>query len=114
MATSGSSHSKAFKRLRAVLIRELPEPKTLLDSPELKKKFSPYERSQMLAPHVFCDRAEKLVDVMEFSSSEVFQRFLAALKRLKPELAARLETVVREMDNGPAASSGVSATPQRR
>lgn len=98
--SSNSSHSKVFRKLRAGLMKELPDPRALLENPGFKNSFSPYERSQMLSPVHMLERVEKFIDVMELSSLEAFQSFLVVLKPLKPELATRLQTARTEMSNG--------------
>lgn len=101
---SPNKHSRACRRLRVTLIRELPEPRTLLDSPELRGKFSDHERSQILSPQQLSDRTEELTNTMEWASQELFQALLAVLKRLKPGLAAKLEEEIerKETDGGAA------------
>ena len=100
-----ANHSKALKRLRHTLIREIQDPGALLDSLELRDKFSGYERSQIMSPPLPCERAEKLIDVMEFSTVEVFQAFMSALRRLKPELTMKLERMLREVGGASESSS---------
>lgn len=100
MASKIHNHSRTFKSLRILLIQELPDPRVLLDSPAFRDKLSLSSKSQILSPSSQCERAEKLVDVMELSSHEVFQAFLGALRPLKPELAAKVERMQREEEEG--------------
>lgn len=101
-------YSKVFKKQRVTLIRELPDPAVMLDMPELKDRFSGYERSQITTPATMFGRAEKFVDVMELSSNEViFQQLLCLLRQLKPDLAKGLEGALRELE-GPPNSGGSS------
>lgn len=104
-----SSHSKVFKKLRVTLIQELPDPRVMLESPQLRE-ISGYERSQILSPPTMYGRSEKLVDVLELSSNEtVFHAFLCVLRPLKPGLARRLEDTLREVERGiPSSDSNVS------
>ena len=96
---AASSHSKVFKKTRVTLIRELPDPGAMLDSPELRDSFSGYEKSQVLSPPTLCGRAEKLVDVLELSSdAALFRNFVAVLRRLKPKLATDLEDALVEVE----------------
>ena len=93
-----SRHAKVFKKLRVVLIQELPDPRVILESPQLKE-ISGYERSQILSPHTMCGRTEKLVDVLELSGNEaLFQAFIGVLRPLKPALAKTLEDTLREVE----------------
>lgn len=108
MASNDSDHSKVLKRLRPSLIRELPDPVVMLDSPELKGRLSGYEKSQISSPSVLCERAEMFINVIEFTSNDVFQLFLVVLKRLKPELGDRLERAWREVSRISANGSGES------
>lgn len=96
-SASCASHSKAIKRLRPRLIRELPDPKDLLEAPELKGKFSGYEKGQILTPLSPPGRAEKLLDVLEPASEEVVDAFLGVLRRFKPALAVGVEDSIREV-----------------
>lgn len=105
-------YSKVFKKLRVTLIRELPDPVAMLDRPELKDRFSGYERSQILTPATMCERREKFVDVMELCSSEaVFQQLLSLLRQLKPHLAKELEGALREVEGTPNAGGSNRAGP---
>lgn len=90
-SSSTPSHSKVCKRLRATLIRELPDPQALVERPELQGKLSGYERKTITSQQALLKRAEKLVDVLECSSPDLFESFLLALRPLKPSLATRLE-----------------------
>ena len=77
------------------LIRDLPDPQALLDHPELKARFSEYERGKILTPLSLCERAEELVNALEWSPREIFLDFLKALRHFKPSLAS---TVEQELD----------------
>ena len=80
------------------MIRELPDPETLLKNSELEGSFSPYELSRIQGPRMPTEKAERMVDVMECSSYEIFQNFLAALRVMKPELATRVESELRQAE----------------
>lgn len=108
------NYSRTFKTLRVALIQELPDPKVLLDNPAFRDQLSDSSRSQILSPINPCDRAEKLVDVMEFSSQGMFQGFLAALRPLKPELAARVERTQRQGEEEGGGRGASASGPSNR
>ena len=108
--SAASSHSKVFKKMRVTLIRELPDPAAMLDSPELRGSFSGYEKNQILAPPKLTDRAEKLVDVLELSSDvSLFRNFVTVLRHLKPKLATDLEDALVEVEASDRGSSDAGA-----
>ena len=110
MASRGSSrHSRALKKLRPYLIKELPEPVELLDNSELRTKFSGYERSHIIAPSCQSQRAEKFLEVMEFAPQEVFEIFMTVLRTMKPDLGMRLKDTLKNME----IFSGAPSSPQQ-
>lgn len=98
-------HSRALKKLRPFLIKELPDPAILLDNPELRSKFSGYERSHIMAPSCLSQRAEKFLEVVEFAPQEVFELFMSVLRTMKPDLATRLNDTWKSQEGFPGASS---------
>ena len=116
---SGSEFPKfvrALRRMRPMLTRELPDTATLLKRPELKDHFTAYEVSTILSQSLPSQRAEKFVEILEFKSYEVYQKFVYVLKILRTDLAIRLEGVEREVSAASTASSPRSneCSPERK
>ena len=84
-------HSQLLKRQRSSLVKELPEPAVLLDSPELGAKFSVCDKQEILRGQTQSRRAEKFLDLVELKPPEVFEIFMKLLRTLKPMLADKLE-----------------------
>lgn len=99
------SHSRALKKLRPSLIKELPEPAELMDTPELRSRFSGYERSHIKAPSLLSQRAEKFLEVVELAPREVFELFIIVLRRMNPDLARRLCDTWKKVEEFPEPSS---------
>lgn len=91
-----------------VLMRELPAVAVLLDTLQLKHHFSTYEKSQILSLSLPAEKAAKFLDALEFKSYDVYVKFLAVLRELRPDLALRLDGGQREADASSTASSPVS------
>ena len=104
MASTGQQtrHLKTLRRLRPVLMKELPDPAVLMSTAELTPHFTAYETSQVLSPLLPSERAEKLVDIIEFKSYEVFEKFVIVVRRFKPELGVKMEGVEREISDSTA------------
>lgn len=111
MASPVIAYSKVFKKLRVLLIRELPDPVVLLGDPQLKSSLSGYETSQILSPPTLLDRAEKFVDLMELCSNvAVFECLMSVLKQLKPGLAGEVETALQGTPNAGGSNCGGTAS----
>ena len=110
-----AAYKKSLRNNRVLLLRDLPDVKTLLSTEHLKPCFTHYEKSQILAPRVPSDQAAKLLDAVEAKDYEVYERLLAAVRPLKADLASTLERTEREIRDSSAASSpcsnGSSAPP---
>lgn len=112
-----AAYQKALKHNRVFLLREFPDVATLLSTAHLKPCFTQYEKSQILASAVPSERAAKLLDAVEAKGYELYEKFVTALRPLKPALASALETTEREVrDSGSSAASspcsnGSSASP---
>lgn len=95
---------RALRRMRPVLTRELPKVSLLLKRPELKPHFTAYECNTILSQSLPSQQAEKLVEILEFKSYDVYQKFLCVLKELRTDLAVRLEGMEREVSAASTAS----------
>lgn len=100
-----AAYQKALKHNRVFLLRELPDVATLLSTGHLKPCFTHYEKSQILASIVPSERAAKLLEAVEAKDHDVYEKFVTALRPLKPTLASALEKTEREV-----VYSGSSAT----
>lgn len=98
-------HLKTLRRLRPVLLKELPDPAVLMSATELSPHFTAYERSLVISPHLPSERVEKLIDILEFKSYEVYEKFVIVVRRFKPELGVKMEGVEREVSESSTASS---------
>ena len=107
---------RALRRMRPVLTRELPKVSLLLKRPELKPHFTAYECNTILSQSLPSQQAEKLVEILEFKSYDVYQKFLCVLKELRTDLAVRLEGMEREVSAASTASYAGSnqASPERK
>ena len=115
---SGSETPKfvrALRRMRPALTRGLPEVALLLKRPELKPHFTAYESSTILSQSLSSQQAEKFIEVLEFKSYDVYQKFLCVLKELRTDLAIRLEGMEREVSTASTASYAGSnqSSPER-
>lgn len=110
-----AAYKKSLRNNRVLLLRDLPDVETLLSTEGLKPCFTHYEKSHILASRVPSDKAAKLLDAVEGKDYEVYEKFLAAVRPLKPQLASTLERTEREIRDSSAASSpcsnGSSAPP---
>ena len=110
-----AAYKKALRINRVLLLRELPGVDTLLATRQLKPCFTPYEKEQIRAPSAPSDRAAKLLDTVEAKDYDLYEKFVEAVRPLKPALATALETAEREIRDSSAASSpcsnGSSAPP---
>ena len=118
MACNGTGqdrHVKLLKRQRGLLVNQLPDTVTLLNTLKLGSYFNAYEKSEISKQKVPSDKAEKFLDIMEFKPREVYQEFMRALHLLRSDLAVRLEGVEREVSGGSDASPLASneASPKR-
>lgn len=113
--TGQDKHVKLLKRQRGLLVNQLPDTVTLLNTLKLGSYFNAYEKSEISKQKVPSDKAEKFLDIMEFKSREVYQEFMRALHLLRSDLAVRLEGVEREVSGGSDASPPASneASPKR-
>lgn len=116
---SGSESPKfvrALRRMRPMLTRELPDTATLLKRPELKDHFTAYEANTILSQSLPSQRAEKFIEILEFKSYQVYQKFVFVLKILRTDVAIRLEGVEREVSAASMASSPRSneCSPERK
>lgn len=116
---SGSETPKfvrALRRMRPVLTRELPKVDLLLKRPELKPYFTAYECNTILSQSLPSQQAEKFVEILEFKSYDVYQKFVCVLKELRTDLAVRLEGMEREVSAASTASYAGSnqASPERK
>ena len=116
---SGSEAPKfvrALRRMRPVLTRELPKVDLLLKRPELKPHFTAYECNTILSQSLPSQQAEKFVEILEFKSYDVYQKFVCVLKELRTDLAVRLEGMEREVSAASTASYAGSnqASPERK
>lgn len=116
---SGSESPKfvrVLRRMRPVLSRELPDVAMLLKRPELKPHFTVYESSTILSQSLPSQRAEKLIQILEFKSYDVYQKFVSVIKELRTDLAIRLEGMEREVSAASTASSPGSngSSPERK
>ena len=102
------AHVTALRHQRVLLMRELPDMDTLLSTEQLKPCFTDYEKRQILAPSVPSDRAAKLLDAVEKKDYTAYERFVSAVRPLKPDLVVALETTEREIRDSSAASSPCS------
>ena len=118
MASPGSESPKfvrALRRMRPVLTRELPKVVLLLNRAELKPCFTKYESNTILSQSLPSQQAEKFIEILEFKSYDVYQKFLCVLKELRTDLAVRLEGMEREVSAASTASNAGSnqASPER-
>lgn len=116
---SGSETPKfvrVLRRMRPVLTRELPKVSVLLKRPELKPYFTTYESNAILSQNLPSQRAEKFIEVLEFKTYDVYQKFLSVLKELRTDLAVRLEGTEREVSTASTASYAGSnqGSPERK
>ena len=102
------SYQRVLRQHRVVLMRELPAVAVLLDTLQLKHHFSTYEKDQILSLSLPAEKAAKFLDALEFKSYDVYVKFLAVLRELRPDLALRLDGGQREADASSTASSPVS------
>ena len=107
---------RALRRMRPVLSRELPKVSLLLKRPELKPYFTAYESNTILSQTLPSQQAEKFIEVLEFKSYDVYQKFLCVLKELRTGLAVRLEGMEREVSTASTASYAGSnhSSPERK
>lgn len=107
---------RVLRRMRPVLTRELPDTAVLLKRPELKPHFTAYEENSVLTQSLPSHRAEKFIEIMEFKSYDVYQKFVSVLRSLRTDLAIRLEGMEREVSGASTASSPGSneSSPQRK
>ena len=90
-------------------MRELPDVGTLLSTVQLRQHFSEYERHQIIFHRSMpAERAAKFLDALECKSSDVYLKFLAALRELRPDLAIRFDGAEREASSSSTASSPAS------
>lgn len=103
------SYQRKLRRNRVLLMRELPDVGTLLSTLQLRRHFSDYERNQILVHQSMpAERAAKFLDALECKSFDVYLKFLAVLRELRPDLALRLDGVEREASGSSTASSPAS------
>jgi len=96
-------HSRCLRKLRATLVKEMPEPNALLGDLEFSKQFSPAERVEVMKGHSQSKRADKLLDYLELKPAAVFAVFLRVLGGEDTRLAAKLTGELSETE-GPSGS----------
>ena len=90
MASNEEVVQRVLRKMRRVLIEEMPEPKDLIEDERLARCLGSYEKTEVASQKDFTERVEKFIKFLEWKGPDFFESFLKALPDYRPSLEKKL------------------------
>ena len=96
---------------RAVLLRELPEVKDLVEDSRLSPLFTRYERGEICGSGIPTQRAEKFIRALEHRGGRAYMLFITVLEDFRPSLVTKLNECGKEWSSRASEEFPVNCIP---
>ena len=90
MASSEESVQRVLRKMRRVMLEEMPEPRDLIRDKRLRPFFTEYETRELDTLEDSAQRVQKFIQFLEWKGPEVYESFLKALPDYRPSLERKL------------------------
>ncbi|XP_003391457.1 PREDICTED: uncharacterized protein LOC100633575 [Amphimedon queenslandica] len=79
-----------LRKMRRVLLEEMPEPRDLIEDERFGRCISGYEKVEVASLKNFTERVEKFINFLEWKGPDFFESFLKVLPDYRPSLEKKL------------------------
>lgn len=90
MASNEEVVQRVLRKMRRVLLEEMPEPRDLVEDERFGRCIGGYEKVEVTSLKDFTERVEKFIKFLEWKGPEFFDSFLKVLPDYRPSLEKKL------------------------